>query len=400
MITRHIYESEEVEVALMYAIVRGRHVEAAFWCEELVCSKEVDRAWSVLYRTWLEQCLVVLPDWADTWLSTDTDIQEACAELCDVCRTRRDVSLPLVMLREVELRDKGVPEGIAADAAAAATDPLVDYFLRACKHGKGVAAWWAAQQLGDRLASLSVPSAGPRLFSYLETLDLPGDLGGWRAATMCAAVLLECLAGLGLKDGLCGKYTRGGHRAPMGELAEWRAVEGRRARRQFAIPRECLLCVTSRGRAPSKTASLPLLYTVHERILKGEGCHVWRRFTRHCAGGGSDEALEAFYSHGFPDDIPDEWSKEAQLQSHGPGSLASSEEPRWTKWARLWLEADSLFVWGASGSSLVSVLTPPTPDTLHWLECLYIKPTVQLKLEDPAIAALLVPMRKMMIVDC
>ena len=37
MITRHFYESEEVALALAYAIRRGRHVEAAFWCEELVC---------------------------------------------------------------------------------------------------------------------------------------------------------------------------------------------------------------------------------------------------------------------------------------------------------------------------------------------------------------------------
>ncbi len=122
---------------------------------------------------------------------------------------------------------------------------------------------------------------------------------------------------------------------------------------------------------------------------------MWRRFVRLCDGGG-DEGLEAFYSHGFPDDIPDEWSKEAQLQSHGPGTLGRTEEPRWAKWARLWLEADALFVWGANPVTLVSVLTPPGPTTHHWLDSLYVKSEPTL---DPSVASLLAPIRKMMIID-
>lgn len=405
MLTRHFYESEEVELALSYAIMRGRHVEAAFWCEELLCSNEEDRVWGVLYRTWLEQCLVVLPDWADTWLSAETDIHEACAELCDACRTRRDVSLPVVLLLGVvQQQSCEPPEGVLAAAAAAAASAaggslLEDMFLHACSHGQAQAAWWAAQKLGPAaMAAHPLPSAGPRLFAYLSTLDLPGAEGGWRAATLCAAILLQCLEGLGKGEGICGKYTRKGPRAPLEEIAAWRAIEGRRERRAFTVPRECLLCVTPRGRTTSATSTLPLLHTAHERILRDEGCACWSKLLKKTKPHTSDDALEAFYARAFPDDIPDEWSKEDHAKSHGPGSLARTEEPRWSKWARLWLEANALFVSGISATSLVTALSVPhSPE--HWLDSLYAAPPRHSVGMDGELRALMTYIQSMKLVE-
>lgn len=352
MITRHFYESEEVELALAYAILRGRHVEAAFWCEELVCSEEEDRAWGTLYRTWLEQCLVVVPDWADTWLSTDTNIHEACVELCDACSGGRDVSLPLLMMIPYE--------------PVAANSNLQEFFLAAQAAGAAQDAWWAALQLGSAAAQLPFPLAD-RLFAYLKTLDLPGPPNFWLGATMCAAVLLQAAAATA---STAAEFVRTGEaRAPVREIAAWRGLTGRRARRQYAIPRECLLCVSPRGRASSKTSSLPGLYAVHERLLTGEGCSVWNRVLPTSS---SDEAVEAFYALAFPDDIPDEWSAADQLQSHGPGTLARSEEPRWTKWANVWLNgAAARFIASRpSSSSYLTSLHPPTAATQHWLQAL------------------------------
>jgi hypothetical protein len=392
MLTRHFYESEEVELALSFAIVRGRHQEAAFWCEELLCSKESSRAWGALYRTWLEQCLVVVPDWADTWLSTDTDIHAACAELCDACRLRRDISVPLLLLMK---REDAPPERLRETGGTVYSDSLVHYFYRACSQGKAHAAWWAAQALGHRLADLPLPAAGPRLFSYLSTLVLPGGADNWRAATMCAAVVLQCLEGLGKATGLCGPFVRGVVRPVTDIVLAWRALEGRRARRLFSIPRECLLCVTPRGRSTVGDSTMPLLYTVQDRILKGEGCAYWNSILP-CAPPFIDkeDALEAFYEKAFPDDIPDEWSKEAQLQSHGSGVLSRTEESRWSKWARLWLDADALFAWGVPPLSLLPILTPPSSATAHWLDCLFLQ-----KGEIDSVDSLLAPVRKMKIVE-
>ena len=409
MLTRHFYESDEVVEALRWSVVRGRVIEAAFWCEELVCSGEEAMAWGSLFSVWMEQALIVAPDWADRWFGVGGDIHEACADLCHTGRMRRDISLPLVLLvgatqvqgpppeklpllekpasvapKSTPLRTKkgskahgsGLAITATASTATAITSPIVaiyDYFERACAAGKGQAAWWAAQQLGHSLRDRPLPSAGPRLFDYLERLILPGNLDGWRAAFMCAAVLLECEGHLKPFKSLPSRS--GGSSKPVKELERWEGLEGRRARREFSVPREALLCVTERGRMKSNITPLYRVYTAHERIEAGEGCSFWTDIIAHYRTEDGNwitaEAQDAFYELAFPDDIPDEWSKSDQLQSHGPGCLSSSEAPRWVKWGRLWLDADAIFAWGVSPVTLLDSMTAPTEDTATWLDCFF-----------------------------
>ena len=40
-----------------------------------------------------------------------------------------------------------------------------------------------------------------------------------------------------------------------------------------------------------------------------------------------DDTLEQFFDTYFPDDIPDEWSKEDQLKSHGRGVQETAPPP-------------------------------------------------------------------------
>ena len=488
-VTRHFYESEEVVEALRWSVVRGRVVEAAFWCEELVCSGEEGQAWGALFSVWMEQALIVVPDWADVWFGTGGDIQEACAELCHVCKVRRDISLPLVLLLG-KTQTAGVPpEGVPAlppshisslpfrspplqgadekvkgihlgfpfrspplqEAKDATEVALYDYFERSCAAGKAQAAWWAAQQLGNSLRDYPLPSASPRLFDYLERLVLPGDLvasstngagshDGWRLAFMCAAVLLECEGHLKPFKSLPKRPTGGGLK-PTVALGRWEGFEGRRSRREFAIPREALLCVTERGRMRSKENNLGGLYHVHERIETGEGCTFWidtlATYLDRKGCWATEEAQDAFYEFAFPDDIPDEWSKTSQLQSHGPGCLSSTEEARWAKWGRLWLEADAVFAWGIPSVGLMESLAAPVTGTETWLDALCVGTErderkaegvdgaeeaeeaegvegveeaedqedekewggTERVTEDPVVLALLTPVRKMLIVE-
>ena len=441
-VTRHFYESEEVVEALRWSVVRGRVVEAAFWCEELVCSGEEGQAWGALFSVWMEQALIVVPDWADVWFGTGGDIQEACAELCHVCKVRRDISLPLVLLLG-KTQTAGVPpEGVPAlppshvsslpfrspplqEAKDATSVALYDYFERSCAAGKAQAAWWAAQQLGNSLRDYPLPSASPRLFDYLERLVLPGNLDGWRFAFMCAAVLLECEGHLKPFKSLPKRTGRS--LKPTVALERWEGLEGRRSRREFAIPREALLCVTERGRMRSKEGTLGTLYRIHERLEAGEGCGFWTDVLAtymNEKGFGvephwvTEEAEEAFYEFAFPDDIPDEWSKADQLKSHGPGCLSSSEEPRWSKWGRQWLDADAVFAWGISPISFLDSLITPVAGMETWLDAAFTERTERGEeegeeeagwglaeghservIEDPAVLALLTPVRKMLIVE-
>lgn len=429
-VTRHFYESEEVVEALRWSVVLGRVTEAAFWCEELVCSGEEGRAWGALFSVWLEQALIVVPDWADVWFGVGGDIQEACAELCHTCKGRRDISLPLVLLNGRTQVLGPPPEGVPVlptklhpfRSKTTKLNPVYDYFERACASGKAQAAWWAAQQLGHTLRDYPLPSAGRRLFDYLDRLVLPGDLDGWRCAFMCAAVLLECEGHLKPFKSL--PKRTGKSLKPAAALGRWEGLEGRRSRREFAIPREALLCVTERGRMRSKEGTLGSLYRIHERLEAGEGGGFWTDvLATYLDGKGvgracwaTEEAQEAFYEFAFPDDIPDEWSKADQLKSHGPGCLSSSEEPRWSKWGRQWLDADAVFAWGISPVSFLDSLITPVTGMETWLDAAFTErterdkeeagwglaeghPGVERVIEDPAVLALLAPVRKMLIVE-
>jgi hypothetical protein len=173
----------------------------------------------------------------------------------------------------------------------------------------------------------------------------------------------------------------------------------------------------------SKEGTLGDLYRIHERLEAGEGCSFWTDVLATYAneeGWATEEAQEAFYEFAFPDDIPDEWSKADQLKSHGPGCLSSSEEPRWSKWGRQWLDADAVFAWAISPVSFLDSLITPVTGMETWLDAAFTEgterdeeegeeeadwglaeghPGVERVIEDPAVLALLTPVRKMLIVE-
>jgi hypothetical protein len=177
----------------------------------------------------------------------------------------------------------------------------------------------------------------------------------------------------------------------------------------------------------SKEGTLGTLYRIHERLEAGEGCGFWTDVLAtymNEKGFGvephwvTEEAEEAFYEFAFPDDIPDEWSKADQLKSHGPGCLSSSEEPRWSKWGRQWLDADAVFAWGISPISFLDSLITPVAGMETWLDAAFTERTERGEeegeeeagwglaeghservIEDPAVLALLTPVRKMLIVE-
>jgi len=154
----------------------------------------------------------------------------------------------------------------------------------------------------------------------------------------------------------------------------------------------------------AKEGTLGNLYRIHERLEAGEGCGFWADVLATYAdekGWVTEEAQEAFYEFAFPDDIPDEWSKADQLKSHGSGCLSSSEEPRWSKWGRQWLDADAVFAWGIPTAGLLELLSAPVAGMETWLDAAFTETErdEERVIEDPAVLALLTPVRKMLIVE-
>jgi hypothetical protein len=113
----------------------------------------------------------------------------------------------------------------------------------------------------------------------------------------------------------------------------WTATTGRRAARVHAIPTAALHSGTTRG---SLSAAYTNVGEVRDPVpaLLQSSCQFWRSTlaaagatydpTTDAACFPDDDALEAFYSTYFADDIPDEWSLVDQHKSHDQGCAESA----------------------------------------------------------------------------
>jgi hypothetical protein len=198
---------------------------------------------------------------------------------------------------------------------------------------------WSALRIASRGPATSVVPKGDGCWSSQSVLGMQGPTCGvqieilQRAATnphpiqqllfQAAATLHLCIP----------SQERAAYVPPRGTQSQrqswttWVEQVGRRKARLYAIPVEALHANTTRGRIPHKYTNIDDLRDPVQVL--SEGCTFWQN-TLKTHGIETDEntgatvfpddtALESFYDTYFPDDIPDEWSMEDQLKSHGRG---------------------------------------------------------------------------------
>ena len=309
MLTRHLYRTDEVRAALLYAIKRGRAKEAIAWCRELAdTGNGLREAWATLVEAWMWHVLAADPTWLYRCVeptSTDPEVLlRACWELVHV--PGRDNSLWWLLVL------KG--------------DPATDTFQDALRTGHVAGAWGLVTSgaISEAKArTLVAPSSLPLVLAALGIAPSLVDL--------CASIILSC-------SPRSGKATRQ-HRLVTDELPPPISALGSRSRREFAIPLECLYGITQRGCALQSTNNLDELRRGMDAALQQSP--FWREPL--LAASQSDDALEDFYQTYFPDDIPDEWSRADQMLSHGPGLLRSSEQLSYAKLGRIWFSNPSRF---------------------------------------------------------
>ena len=361
MITRHFYRFDEVRSALLYAIMRGRPLETAFWVQELGDSGLIKEAWTTLVEAWLWFSLATDPNWiCDIRLGTD-DLHLAAYRLCT---NPKDNSLwaTLVTQPHHDTLCRNLPP-IQPPAG------LERYFALALFQRKGLAAIWAAEQLG----AVVLPAESRIVATVLEACGLADP-----AISLSAQILFVCSR----------TEARPAVVLPAeigAALRQWTERIGRRSRRVFAVPQECLYGLTERGRGVDTIAEFRRM----DDRIREDTTGFWPQALAPYQEGDPDDALEAFYAAFFPDDIPDEWSAEECAKSHGPG--LGSPESSLQRLGSLWFQAESRFVWGfyewpAHQPSL------PGSEFHHAARHLNAD-------HDTTVAALLDPVRKLLIVE-
>ena len=316
MFTRHFYRYDEVRAALLYAIMRGRPLETAFWCQEWLDSGLVEELWATLVEAWLWFCLSSNPHWITDRCETDPHLAAYRLAVGP-----KDNSLWAVLcINPVDMPDTlcaNVPPRIELTKSN-----LERYLSIALYQRKGLAACWAALKLGMGSKELHYTSAlCESLKSKLHPL-----IGIPDSVMICASVLWACSSDVKRID------------VPMSQevldsISKWCKLFGRRGRRLFSVPVECLYGITERGCISQKVSTIDELRSIHDILTEG------RKFS-------SDDEMEQFYTAIFPDDIPDEWSLEDQEKSHGPGVLRTGERLGMAKLGRIWFQAESRFAWG------------------------------------------------------
>jgi hypothetical protein len=298
MFTRHFYRFDEVRAALLYSIMKGRALEVAFWTQELLDSNL--SVWTILTEAWLWFSLATDPH----WITERNDPQLAAYRLAS---GPKDNSLWAVLC----VSPVDMPDTLCANVPKSMpyTKPCLEKYLYLALHQKkGLAACWAALRLGmdafKQVTSLS--------------LDLPQPL------LICASVLWTCSRSIP-------EFRPSMNQEVMSHLAKWSTLSGRRSRRLYEIPMECLYGITKRGCMSQKVSTIIEIRRIHDILA----AHIT-----------DDDALEAFYQATFPDDIPDEWSLEDQRKSHGQGILRTGEQLSLAKLGRIWFQAESRYAWG------------------------------------------------------
>lgn len=322
MLTRHLYVDTEVQAALAYAILKGRSLEAAFWCDELVATDLEEAAWTTLLETWLWQALVTCPDWGTTYYKQGS-LVDAAHVLCGV---PKDNSLWWVL---VSCLNGGQP-GRITYRGWEGVESADECFRLAVLQKKARLAWWLVAQGLTRGLVANGLTKGVVSQNAATSLVHP-------TVAHCASVLLAC----------CDCHFPSRTQTPFlpPERSQWLEQTGNyKLRRRYPIPVECLYGREGRGRLPQTASTLPSLWAL-EATLRAEQNTFWSARLP-----SSDDTIDAFYATYFPDDLPEECLTAAQERfSHGPGLLRPSEQEGGLSWARLcriWFRSESRFAWG------------------------------------------------------
>lgn len=366
MLTRHLYEVDEVAAAISWCIKKRREIDTAFWVKELIDSEMTDELYSVLYSAWLWNVgigrldvLRVLYDLYHREEETgEDDLLAFAVTLARIHWGYHDSSVfTLLAFGAVDEYQWDRTVDVRVCINLGVTD-LEKEFARACWTGKARLAWDLSRSLWQEnkertwllvkeIQQLKYNSAV--MNQCLEILEKEECDTSW--ASRACAVAAICLSREEAKYSIK-PFQPSLMSSIDDQVNKWRGLEGRRKRRIFEIPRDCLYWATRRGRSTNEKKNLRKVYcgSVAGCSLQDiRGCPFWERVIQEETPEASEDHFQQFYATYFPDDIPDEWSLEDQQKSHGHGALIGSEVPNYRKYAEKWFRTvPSQVVWMGS----------------------------------------------------
>ena len=400
-LSRHFYSLDEVQAALLYTTTRNTPIDALFWCQEMILSGCVGEAISTLFQSWLWNTGPTRLQWLiAAWKSlalnelSEDDILLSTYNLCSVHYQKRDTSLWNILV--LTAQNPTMPDTLTRKTPKILPSESAEeiYFIRALYQGKARAAWWISLYIDrNRVWSLLNWYIDNILTLYKEeykicltALENYEKLLGYKSneydiIILCSAVIMLCIHP-DIQSASFKPMNTEIDRDILQTLDKWTASIGRKERRIYQIPTSCLYGITLRGRSKWSHNNLTQLYNVESYLA---GCPFWDEVLAEYATISengeiiwiSDDKMEEFYDKYFPDDIPDEWTKKDQLQSHGDGVLGPTDKPLISKYSRNHFSKYPYFAWNTtkdinnyldsvdikdcSLEGIVELIIPPVP---------------------------------------
>lgn len=297
-LTKHLYRFEEVRSALLYTIRCRRHFDACFWLEELEESYYSGEARRLLFVAWFLFVGLGRLSWLTSWSehgSTREGRQLLCNQLCSCAE--RDSSLWILITSNV-LSNTSI--SLIQSWRSFQINPILSF----------------TNLKDERLSSIQdALSTDMRGYARFAHATLFGIQTCWKQIPQTSWLPLSS-------------------NNPLAEtIQSWNHLSMRK-RRMVAIPFDSLFGMTWRGIGGDTTDEL--------RNLTKELFQTspyWK--TKACWE--TDDEKEEFYDTYFPDDIPDEWSREDQEKSHGTPGFGTVDSPL-GRWWRNWIPEQAVFV--------------------------------------------------------
>jgi hypothetical protein len=336
MLTRNLYDLQEVKASLIYSMLIRKLRESLFWAQEILASECGWELGEVLIEFWLQYCCpydMTLPV-AIKALEYDGDMDK---KFVAVMMRLLDAQTGENKLLEIYVegfytypfpcykfrpKKEDIPFGKTLAEKSGIPAGISLKIRDALQKGQVSRAWHIAFH-GNKDQHFDVGKLIPLLAEDIpaKTIDCLLELSGIVEYKIHAYI--ACFLMIGLSDA---EKARAKKKTDietdnipglMLSVSSWLKKQGKRSARVHAIEQRALYGLGSK-------AELTDLYNIYPRLA--EATPFWQRIV---AGYdlADDTKKEEFYDTWFPNDIPDEWSLEDQQMSHRTNKIESEDDP-------------------------------------------------------------------------
>ena len=296
MLTRHLYELDEVCLNLCHCLRFGDAKKAVFWARELLLSNEENTFEKTMILAWIMYLGAPRIHWLDAWTTVGSDVG-GCERLVLV--------VEFCKLREIVMK-KPYPAMLKCFVIAgrgAAIEANQEKLNRAIETNNPFGVYWniaSGKKPNEIVDSLCELVDSPEIFTSLRHA-MNGCSIHVRTLLSVVAVQVFCLNEFPASLEISSKKD------VAQWLAEWEPHIGRRKGRLYEI--DCKGLPQAGKRKTQKDAFI----SVSATELMEDGCAFWKTELSLIQ---DDDTLEYIVTKHFPDDIPDEWSYEERSKSH------------------------------------------------------------------------------------